>query len=120
MTVLAGRHRCNVLLAAAAGCLFVVPPPPVVAAVVQPAAVVSFSSVVPAPVSTTPASGVTYTITAGTTIYTEPGSAAVADIAGQLATILRRSTGYPLPIANAPAPTPSDGIALLLSGAPAT
>jgi hexosaminidase len=118
MTVLAGRHRRNVLLAAATVCLLVVPALPALAAAVQPAAAVSFSSVVPAPVSSTPASGVTYTITAATTIYTEPGSAAAADIAGQLATILRRSTGYPLPIADAPAPTPSDGIALLLSGAP--
>lgn len=121
MTVLGGRHRRNVLLAAAAVCLFVVPSLPAGAALVQPAAAaVSFSSVVPAPVSSTPASGVTYTVTAATTIYTEPGSAAAADIAGQLATILRRSTGYPLPVAGAPAPQPSDGIALLLSGAPAT
>ncbi|MFU8874393.1 beta-N-acetylhexosaminidase [Micromonospora sp. SL4-19] len=79
---------------------------------------VRLASVVPAPVVATPASGVTYRITATTTIYTEPGSPAAADIAGQLAAILRRSTGYPMPVVDAPSATPSDGIALLLSGAP--
>jgi len=91
------------------------------AAITSPAdaaVAVSFSSVVPAPVSTTPAAGVTYQITSATTLYIEPGSAAAAGIAGQLATILRRSTGYPLPIADAPSPIPAGGIALLLSGAP--
>ncbi|MFG3604452.1 beta-N-acetylhexosaminidase [Micromonospora chersina] len=81
---------------------------------------VSFTSVVPAPVVSAPASGVTHQITATTTIYTEPGSPAAAQIAGQLAALLRRSTGYTLPVVDAPSTTPTDGIALLLSGAPPT
>ncbi|MEU8264357.1 beta-N-acetylhexosaminidase [Micromonospora sp. NPDC048999] len=79
---------------------------------------VSFASVVPAPATVAPAGGVTYRITATTTIWTEPGSAAATDIAGQLAAILRRSTGYALPVTAASGSTPADGIALLLSGAP--
>ncbi|MDZ5441593.1 beta-N-acetylhexosaminidase [Micromonospora sp. 4G57] len=79
---------------------------------------VSFASVVPAPVLATPAGGVTYRITATTKIYAEPGSTAVADIAEQFAAVLRRSTGYPMPVVDAPSATPADGIALLLSGAP--
>jgi hexosaminidase len=81
---------------------------------------VAFTSVVPAPASTTATAGVSYPVTAATTIYTQPGSTAAADIGGYLAGILRRSTGYPLPVADAPSATPADGIALLLSGAPAS
>ena len=92
----------------------------VASATVQPAATsaVSLSSVVPAPVTATPTAGVIYSITASTTIYTEPGSIAAADIGGYLAAILRGSTGYALPVADAPSTPPADGIALLLSGAP--
>lgn len=78
-----------------------------------------YSSVVPVPVSATPTAGVSYPLTAATTIWTQPGSAAAAGVGGYLATLLRRSTGYPLPVADAPSTTPADGIALLLSGAPA-
>jgi hexosaminidase len=81
-------------------------------------AAVSFSAVVPAPVSSTPAAGVTHTITAATTIYVQPGSSAASQIGGFLATQLRRSTGFPLPVVDAPNANPADGIALLLSGAP--
>jgi hexosaminidase len=80
---------------------------------------VALTSVVPAPVSVTPVAGVTNTLTAATTIYVEPGSAPAAGVGGYLATLLRRSTGYPLPVVDAPSPLPNDGIALLLSGAPA-
>jgi hexosaminidase len=79
---------------------------------------VSFGSVVPSPVSSTATSGVTYAITFGTTIYSEPGSADAAAIAGRLAGLLRNSTGFPLSVASSQS-APSDGIALLLSGAPA-
>jgi hexosaminidase len=87
----------------------------------QPAAATTaaLTSVVPAPVSVAPAVGVTHTLAAGTTIYVEPGSAAAAGVGGYLAALLRRSTGYPLPVTDAPSPLPNDGIALLLSGAPA-
>ena len=92
------------------------------AATVVPAATaaVSFGSVVPAPAQATPAAGVTHLITAGTIIYVQPGSTAAAGIGDYLAAILRRSTGYPLPVADAPSADPGDGISLLLSGAPAT
>jgi hexosaminidase len=71
------------------------------------------------PVSSTPTAGVTYTITATTTIYAQPGSASGATIANQLATRLRASTGFALPV-NTSVSNPTDGIALLLSGAPGT
>ncbi|MFI6602509.1 beta-N-acetylhexosaminidase [Nonomuraea sp. NPDC050536] len=73
-------------------------------------AVVSFGAVVPVPVSSIPASGVTYQITSSTSVYSDaPGA---GDL---LAQQLRRSTGYPVPIASAP---PADGISLRLTGAP--
>ena len=80
----------------------------------------SFTSVVPAPVSATATPGVSFTVTATTTIYTEPGSAAATGIGDQLAAILRRSTGFALPVAPEPSPAPGTGILLLLSGAPAS
>jgi hexosaminidase len=86
------------------------------AAPAQAATAVAFNVVVPAPVNTTATTGVTYSITAATTIYSEPGSTQATAIADQLAALLRRSTGYPLPVIAASAPT--DGIALLLTGAP--
>ncbi|MCW3840025.1 beta-N-acetylhexosaminidase [Micromonospora yasonensis] len=84
----------------------------------QEATSASLASVLPAPVVATATQGVTYRITTTTTIYAQAGSAAAADIAGQLAAILRPSTGYPVPIAAAPSSGPADGISLLLSGAP--
>ncbi|MFL6054503.1 MAG: beta-N-acetylhexosaminidase [Actinoallomurus sp.] len=77
---------------------------------------IPLSSVVPAPVSATPTNGVTYTIIDSTAIYTEPGSAAAAEIGDSLAQTLRRSTGFLLPVTSGSSAT--DGISLLLSGAP--
>src|SRR5437867_12873738 len=77
---------------------------------------VPFSAIVPAPASVAPAAGVTFNLTSTATIYTEPGSTAAAGVGGYLAALLRRSTGYPLPVADAPGANPADGIALLLSG----
>jgi hexosaminidase len=97
----------------------VIVPPGGVEAAVAPLVVspISLSSIVPAPVSAAPTAGVTYAITNSTTIYTEPGSSAAAEIGESLAQTLRRSTGFPLPVtAGGSAP---DGISLLLSGAPA-
>jgi hexosaminidase len=102
-------------LTLSAGTAVAAPAPPVTIE----ASVVSFSNVVPAPVSSTPATGVSYGLSAATNIYSEPGSTAARDVANLLATQLRRSTGYALPVADAPSSTPADGIALLLSGAPA-
>ncbi len=80
---------------------------------------VALTSVVPAPVSAVASAGVTYSITTATNVYTQAGSTEAAAIGTQFATVLRRSTGFPLPVADAPS-TPTDGIALLLSGAPAS
>lgn len=85
---------------------------------VQPLATpVAFNAVVPAPVSSTPAPGVSHQITASTVIYADAAGRSVADF---LAVQLRRSTGYALPVADAPGTTPTDGVSLLLSGAPAS
>ncbi|WP_229836316.1 family 20 glycosylhydrolase, partial [Dactylosporangium sucinum] len=80
------------------------------------ATAVAFSSVVPVPVTATATPGVSYSITASTTIYAAPGSAPAAAIANQLAARLRVSTGLPLPVVTTVA-NPTDGIALLLTGA---
>jgi len=80
----------------------------------SPASAASLSDVVPAPASVQPSSGVTHTLASSTTIHAAPGATGVADY---LATVLRRSTGYALPIATAgTTPSPS-GVSLLLSGA---
>ncbi|GAA1852207.1 family 20 glycosylhydrolase [Asanoa iriomotensis] len=76
------------------------------------AAVVSLSSVVPAPASVAPTAAV-YTLPAGATIQTAP---AAVDVGTYLAGILRPSTGYALPVSTSTG-TPTSGIALLLSGA---
>jgi hexosaminidase len=66
--------------------------------------------VVPAPVSAT-ANGATFTLGSTATI-----SADAADVGNYLAGVLRRSTGYPLPVSTGGSGT----IQLLLSGAPAS
>lgn len=53
--------------------------------------------VVPAPASLT-ATGATFTLSAGSRIRTPAGSAEAAQVGNYLATLLRRSTGYPLPV----------------------
>ncbi|MDG6102746.1 beta-N-acetylhexosaminidase [Dactylosporangium aurantiacum] len=82
-----------------------------VAAAPAVAAVVNLQDVVPAPASVQPASGVTFTLTAGTGIQSES-----TDVGDALAALLRPATGYPLPVTTGGG-TPSSGIALLLSGA---
>jgi hexosaminidase len=80
------------------------------AASADAAVATGFASVVPAPVTGTPASG-SYSITASTTISTDS-----TQVGQYLATLLRRSTGFPLPVK--PASGTPRGITLLLSGAP--
>ncbi|BCB80828.1 hypothetical protein GCM10022251_00410 [Phytohabitans flavus] len=70
----------------------------------------------PAPATVQPASGVTYTLPSSATIHAASGA---TDVAGYLATLLRRSTGYALPVATAGTSPPGSGISLLLSGADA-
>ena len=82
------------------------------AAAAKPKAVVeSFANVVPAPVSSAPAAGVSYTLPSSATISSD-----VAGIGGYLAAILRKSTGYAVPVS---ASTTAGSISLRLSGAPA-
>ncbi|HVK25862.1 MAG TPA: family 20 glycosylhydrolase [Actinokineospora sp.] len=95
--------------------LALIVPLTVVAAESPAVAATSLGDVVPVPVSVAPASGVTYTLPSSATIYAGSGATTVA---GQLAALLRPSTGYALPVATAPS-QPTDGITLLLSGAPA-
>jgi len=78
----------------------------------EAATAVTFDSVIPAPVTSVAAPGVTFTITSASAIHADAGASPIAD---QLATILRRSTGYALPVVG----TAAD-ISLLLSGAPAS
>ncbi|WP_246264667.1 family 20 glycosylhydrolase [Acrocarpospora pleiomorpha] len=78
-----------------------------------PAVAATMADVVPVPVTIQP-SAATYTLPAGASIFTQSGS---ADVGTYLAGILRRSTGYALPIASAGSGEPTSGISLLLSGA---
>jgi hexosaminidase len=80
------------------------------------AAVASMTDVVPIPVTVQPAAGTTYTLPASAGIFADAGA---ADVGTYLAAILRRSTGYALPVSAATGP-PTSGISLLLSGAPAS
>jgi len=92
------------------------------AASTEPAAVKQMAAaIVPEPVLVRAAAGVTYSITSGTGIETQPGSAAAAQIGDYLAGLLRPSTGYPLPVqaGGSGGSAAGDGIRLLLSGAPA-
>src|SRR6266508_1466723 len=81
------------------------------------AAVAAMADVVPVPVSVAPATGTTYTLPSDAGIFTQAGSTAAADVGGYLAGILRRSTGYALPVTAAGTGTPTSGISLLLAGA---
>ncbi|GAA4623267.1 beta-N-acetylhexosaminidase [Actinoallomurus vinaceus] len=109
------RPRLPRVLAAsaAAAALAVVPGAPAVAAVPLPTAspAVAAPHVVPAPASLRTLPGVSFTLTRRTRILVRPG----ADHAGTyLAGILRRSTGYPVPISRTGATTGS--IALSVTG----
>ncbi|WP_433269203.1 family 20 glycosylhydrolase [Actinosynnema sp. CS-041913] len=73
-------------------------------------------SLVPVPVSVQAVSGAAHTLGATTKIYTAPAAHGVGDY---LAGLLKPSTGYPFPVEDTTG-TPTDGIALLLSGAPTT
>jgi hexosaminidase len=70
--------------------------------------------VIPAPVSVQPADGVAFTLTRATRILTPPGSAEARRVATYLAELLRRSTGYPLPVADGGVPAP-DAITFVLA-----
>ncbi|MBP2479175.1 hexosaminidase [Crossiella equi] len=99
-----GRRWCAVLAATA---VLAALPVPASAAVPTP-----FASIVPTPVTAEPAPGVTFELRPSARITSD-----VPGIGDYLAGILRRSTGYPLPVSR---PAPGAAIALLLSGAPAS
>ncbi|HEV7899234.1 MAG TPA: beta-N-acetylhexosaminidase [Planosporangium sp.] len=80
----------------------------------RPAGVSSMRDVVPAPVTVRPAGGTIFTLTPGTPIFVADGA---RDVGGYLAGILRRSTGYRLPVTEARGGAPARGISLLLTGA---
>jgi hexosaminidase len=58
-------------------------------------------TVIPAPTSVHRADGAGFALARSTRILTPPGSPAVARVGAYLAGLLRRSTGYPLPVAGA-------------------
>ena len=79
----------------------------------------SIGDVVPAPVSVTSAK-TPYNVTATTILFAQSGSAAATGIANQLATELRRTTGYALPVITSAVrrgPLADSGIGFLLNGA---
>jgi hexosaminidase len=58
-------------------------------------------AIVPVPVSVEAVQGTWFTLAGSTRILTSPGSAEAARIGGYLAEVLRRSTGYALPVSEA-------------------
>ncbi|GII88023.1 beta-N-acetylhexosaminidase [Sphaerisporangium siamense] len=84
----------------------------------SPATAASIGRIVPAPVSAQP-SATAYTLPSDARVQTQAGSAQAAGVGAYLAGILRRSTGYALPVTPARG-APSSGISLLLTGAPDT
>ncbi|MEQ4303651.1 beta-N-acetylhexosaminidase [Plantactinospora sp. B6F1] len=73
------------------------------------------TDVLPAPARVEPAAGVEFILTPGTTIRTTPGPEASA-VGRHLAELLRRPTGYPLPVVTAGQADGPGGISLLLTG----
>ncbi|MBW5485507.1 beta-N-acetylhexosaminidase [Streptomyces bambusae] len=73
-------------------------------------------TVVPVPAQTV-ADGSTFTLTQAVTVTA--GTPEARGVAEYLASVLRTSTGHPVPVTTGPPPA-SGGIALLLSGAPAS
>jgi hexosaminidase len=77
----------------------------------------SFADIVPAPVLARPEPGVRFTLSRATRISVSAGAAAVGDY---LAGLLRRPTGYPLPVVSDGAHGARNTISLRLSGDRAT
>jgi len=73
-------------------------------------------AIVPAPVSVEAAAGTWFTLGRSTRILTAPGSDEAATVAEQLASVLRRSTGYPLPVSAGHPAARAGGISLELTG----
>lgn len=69
-------------------------------------------NVIPAPASVRAAAGAGFALARSTRILTPQGSPAVARIGASLSGALRRSTGYPLPVASAGGPGQRSGILL--------
>ncbi|MEV1159986.1 beta-N-acetylhexosaminidase [Micromonospora chokoriensis] len=78
-----------------------------------PAAPHRLNDVVPAPQQVQPDPTADWTLPAEAVIVASSDPAALA-VAEQLAALLRPATGYPLPVTDAAAPAPVDGIALVL------
>ncbi|MGW1450906.1 beta-N-acetylhexosaminidase [Micromonospora sp. NPDC002411] len=78
-----------------------------------PAAPHRLADVVPAPQQVQPDPTADWTLPAEAVIVASSDPAALA-VAEQLAGLLRPATGYPLPVTDAAAPAPVDGIALVL------
>jgi len=97
----------SVLVAAGAAVIWTMTTQPAVAALG------SLSNLVPVPVSVQASTGVTYTLPSSASVFTSAGA---TEVGNYLAGILRRSTGYTLPVAAAPG-VPTSGISLLLNGA---
>ena len=108
------RLRSIAALAAPLLLLGVAPGSPAQASTAVRAAASTMDQLVPEPVSVQPNSAASYQITANTVIYADS-----APIGNYLAGILDASTGYTIPVEQSPG-TPSAGLSLLLSGAPAS
>jgi hexosaminidase len=77
--------------------------------------------VVPAPARVEADAGAPFTFTAATVVVVPaggaPGGAAAARVGAALATLLRPSTGFPLPVSAAAGPAPAGAVVLRLDGA---
>ncbi|MFJ3712578.1 beta-N-acetylhexosaminidase [Streptomyces sp. NPDC090053] len=78
---------------------------------------VPLTRVVPQPASVQTKPGVAYTLSPGAAIQATAGSADAKDAADFLAGLLRKPTGYALPVRSVPSSTTPTGVALVLGGA---
>lgn len=83
---------------------------------VEPLATLSANHIIPAPVSVTAASGAPFALTATTTIVVPANNAEAAKVGEDFAALLRKSTGYHVPVSGADAAVPNGAIVLRLGG----
>ena len=82
-----------------------------------PLTTLNANHVVPAPVSVSATSGAPFALSAATTIVVPANNAAAAKVGEDLASQLRRATGYRFPVSGADTPVPNGAIVLRLGGA---
>ena len=108
IAVACGTAACGVIRPSAAG--------PVQLQLLHPLETLSAHNVVPVPGSVTAAKGAPFALTPTTTIVVPSAGGEAARVGEALAALLRRATGFPLPVSVADGAVPRGAIALRLGG----